>query len=172
MSNRSSLLCKFSVPGWVISLLLAALCLPGQAQEPVDSAGTVKTSVGSASVIRGKERIAATVGLRIWVSDRVLTGADGAIGITLRDNTLLSAGPNSTLDIRKFSFDTTTNVGQIDAAVRRGTLSVISGKIAKTSPERVSFSAPGMALAVRGTEFVIDAGDGPELPDDAPVAGR
>ena len=46
----------------------------------------------------------------------------------------------------------------IDATVKRGTLSVISGKIAKATPQAVKFSAPGMTLGVRGTSFIIDAG--------------
>lgn len=142
----------------LLCLSLSLAFLAGAALA-ADEAGTVKVSKGSAMVERAGQRTPATVGMRVLVSDRVVTGADGSIGITLRDNTLLSAGPNSVLDINKFAFDATTHVGVIDASIRRGTLSVISGKIAKTSPDKVVFSAPGMTLAVRGTEFVIDAGD-------------
>ena len=92
----------------------------------------------------------------------VFVGYDGAVGITLRDNTLLSAGPNSTLDLNKFAFNTTTHAGELNASVKRGTLAVVSGKIAKTSPENVSFNTPTISLGVRGTEFVIDAGKGVE----------
>lgn len=137
----------------------AGLLLSVNLAHAADDAGTVKVSKGDAALIRAGQKVAAKVGMNVLVSDRVVTGADGAIGITLRDNTLLSAGPNSVLEINKFTFDSTTHVGAIDASVRRGTLSVISGKIAKASPDSVKFSAPGMTLAVRGTEFVIDAGD-------------
>ena len=123
-----------------------------------DLAGTVKVSKGQVSVERDQQKLPAPAGTAIYSSDRVMTGADGSVGITLRDNTLLSAGPNSTVELDKFSFDSTTNAGTIDAKVRRGTLSVISGKIAKASPEAVRFPAPGMTLGVRGTRFVIDAG--------------
>jgi hypothetical protein len=34
---------------------------------------------------------------------------------------------------------------------------VVSGKIAKQSPESVRFSTPTTTLGVRGTEFVIEA---------------
>jgi hypothetical protein len=118
----------------------------------------VKTVKGPASIERGGQKLPATVGATVESGDRVLTGADAAIGITLRDNTLLSAGPNSTLDLNKFTFNPTTHTGAIDARVKRGTLSVISGKIAKASPDAVVFSAPGVTLGVRGTEFIIDAG--------------
>ncbi|MCZ4313541.1 FecR domain-containing protein [Comamonadaceae bacterium G21597-S1] len=129
--------------------------MPARAAE---EAGMVKVSKGQVSVQRGDQPLPAPVGTRIYSNDRVTTGPDGAVGITLRDNTLLSAGPNSTVDLTKFSFDSTTHAGSIDATVRRGTLSVISGKIAKATPEAVRFSAPGMTLGVRGTSFVIDAG--------------
>lgn len=126
--------------------------------QAADVAGVVKISKGEVVVERDQRRQPAPVGTSILVSDRVLTGADGSVGITLSDNTLLSAGPNSTVDLNKFAFDSTTHAGAIDATVRRGTLSVISGKIAKATPEAVRFSAPGMTLGVRGTSFIIDAG--------------
>lgn len=86
-----------------------------------------------------------------------MTGASGSVGITLRDNTLLSAGANSALELAKFRFDSATHTGAIDAKLRRGTLSVISGKTTRASPDAVRFSAPGMTLGVSGTYFIIDA---------------
>ena len=138
-----------------LTVVLGLSCLHASASE---EAGVVKVSKGEVLIERGQQQQAATVGSRIFSSDRVTTGADSAVGITLRDNTLLSAGPNSTIDLHKFSFDSTTHAGTIDASVKRGTLSVISGKIAKATPQAVKFSAPGMTLGVRGTSFIIDAG--------------
>ncbi len=141
------------------SIILAiALSLTGLQAIARNEAGVVKISQGDVMVEREQQMQAAPVGTRIYSSDRVVTGSDSAVGITLHDNTLLSAGPNSTIDLNKFAFDSTTHAGAIDATVRRGTLSVISGKIAKATPEAVRFSAPGMTLGVRGTSFLIDAG--------------
>lgn len=138
--------------------LALALSLPGLHAVASNEAGVVKISQGEVMVERDQQQQPAPVGTRIYSSDRVLTGSNSAVGITLRDNTLLSAGPNSAIDLNKFAFDSTTHAGAIDATVRRGTLSVISGKIAKATPEAVRFSAPGMTLGVRGTSFLIDAG--------------
>ncbi len=138
--------------------LALAFSLAGHFAMASDEAGVVKISQGEVMVERAQQKQPAPVGTRIYSSDRVLTGVNSAVGITLRDNTLLSAGPNSTIDLTKFAFDSTTHAGAIDATVRRGTLSVISGKIAKATPEAVRFSAPGMTLGVRGTSFLIDAG--------------
>ena len=100
------------------------------------------------------------MGALVESGDRFVTAADGTVGITLRDNTLLSVGPNATLDLKKFAFNSTTHVGVIDASVKRGTMAVISGKLAKKSPTAVKFVTPSAILGVRGTEFVIDVGDG------------
>ena len=124
-----------------------------------DDAGTIKTLKGTATIERSGQKTPATVGGKIMASDRILTGAESSIGITLRDNTLLSAGPNSTLVLNRFAFDSTTHVGAVDATVKRGTLAVVSGKIAKASPDNVVFNTPSVSLGVRGTEFIIEAGE-------------
>lgn len=144
--------------GWQHTVLACALVVFSHTSWSAGAAGVVKTSKGSVAIERGGQKIGAPVGTPVIASDRVLTGADGSVGITLQDNTILSAGPNSTVELNKFVFNSTTHEGAIDAVVKRGTLSVISGKIAKASPATVSFSAPGMTLGVRGTSFIIDAG--------------
>src|SRR5208283_4175074 len=74
-----------------------------------DNAGMVKNAIGNATIERGEQKLAAKPGTQVLVSDRVITGADSSVGITLHDGTLLSAGPNSTLSLNKFVFDSTTN---------------------------------------------------------------
>lgn len=138
-----------------------ALLFGGTAQAD-ELAGMVKTSKGQVSIERGGQRIAAPVGTVVQVADRLRTGADGAVGVTLRDNTLLSAGPNSLIGIDKFSYDTTSQGGTVSVSIRRGTLSVASGKIAKQTPESVDFRTPTSVLGVRGTEFVIEVEAGNE----------
>lgn len=123
-----------------------------------ESAGMIKTSKGTANIERNGQKLPAVIGASVEARDRIVTGADGAVGITLRDNTMLSAGPNSVLDLNKFAFDTTTHAGALDASVKKGTLSVISGKLARANPGGVNFSTPTMTLGVRGTEFATEAG--------------
>jgi hypothetical protein len=91
----------------------------------------------------------------VEVDDVLRTGADGSVGVTMRDNSLLSAGPNSILSLQRFEFDATTNQGRFDAQLRRGTLAVVSGRIAKTAPSAMTVRTPSAILGVRGTEFVV-----------------
>ena len=82
-----------------------------------------------------------------------------SVGITMADNSLLSAGPNSILSLDRFEFDPTSSQGQFDAQLRKGSLAVISGRIAKQSPEAMTVRTPSAILGVRGTEFVLSAND-------------
>lgn len=125
-------------------------------------AGTIKTVKGAVTLHRDGQTLTIAVGGKVFASDRVVTGVDGSVGITLRDNTLLSAGPNSVLSLDKFAFDPTTHAGAVDATLKRGTLAVISGKIARADPDSVRFNTPTTTLGVRGTEFVVEVSGGEE----------
>ena len=93
--------------------------------------------------------------LTIRQSDTLVTGADGSAGVTFSDNSLLSTGPNSVLVVEHYSFDTTTHAGKFDAALRKGTLAVVSGKMVKQSPGAMRVRTPAAIMGVRGTDFVV-----------------
>ena len=115
----------------------------------------IKTMSGTVMVERGSQRLLASEGLKLQQADVIRTGIDGSVGITFVDNTMMSAGPNSSLTLDKFSFNSTTHEGRLDTSIRSGTLSVISGKIAKQSPEAMTIRTPAAILGARGTEFFV-----------------
>ena len=135
----------------LLLLLCAMVALPTLAAE----AGRVKVSKGEVQIERDGKRLAAPVGTTVHARDTVRTGADGSVGITFQDNSLLSAGPNSELVIERFVFDSTTHKGEFDTALKKGTLAVVSGKIVKQSPEAMRVKTPAAIMGVRGTEFVV-----------------
>lgn len=146
---------KLDVGALLLTAALASsLCAGAWAQE----AGMVKTSRGKVVIERQGLQVPALPGAKVMASDRLVTGADGSAGITLIDNTLLTVGPNSSMSLDRFAFDSTTHQGALEASIKRGTLAVVSGKIAKASPEAVQFRTPHSILGVRGTEFIIEAG--------------
>lgn len=117
--------------------------------------GQIKNSKGGVSIERSGQALRGETGTRVQTSDVVRTGGDGAVGITMTDNSLLSAGPNSVLILDRYDFDSTTNQGHFDASLRRGTLAVVSGRLAKQSPDAMTLRTPSAVLGVRGTEFVV-----------------
>jgi hypothetical protein len=117
--------------------------------------GEIKTVKGTAHVERAGKKLPATSGMQLRQADTIVTGADGAVGITFLDNSLFSAGPNSVLVINKYRFDTTTHAGEFDASLNKGSLAVVSGKMVKQSPESMRIRTPSSIMGVRGTEFVV-----------------
>jgi len=137
-----------------VALALAATLVAVTAAQAVDI-GQIKVSKGDVAIDRGGQTIAGGVGARLQTEDVIRTGADGSVGITMSDNSLLSAGPNSVLALDRYAFDATTNQGQFDTSLRRGSLSVVSGRIAKQSADAMTVRTPTAILGVRGTEFVV-----------------
>ena len=121
--------------------------------------GEIKTVKGAAHVEREGKKLPASAGMQLRQADTIVTGADGAVGITFLDNTLFSAGPNSVLVITKYRFDTTTHAGEFDASLNKGSLAVVSGKMVKQSPEAMRIRTPSSVMGVRGTEFVVKVSD-------------
>ena len=117
--------------------------------------GQVKTAKGTVHVEREGKRIPANVGMPIRQADTLVTGADGAVGVTFTDTSLLSTGPNSVLVVDRYTFDSTTHAGRFDASLKKGTLAVVSGKMVKQSPEAMKVRTPAAIMGVRGTEFVV-----------------
>jgi hypothetical protein len=136
---------------WLTAL---ALALPA-----VADIGQIKASKGQVSVERNGQTLPGEVGLRLEAADTLKTGPDGAVGITMRDNSLLSAGPNSILSLQRFDFDATTSQGRFDTQLQRGTLAVVSGRIAKQAPQAMTVRTPSAQLGVRGTDFVVSVGE-------------
>ena len=104
--------------------------------------GQIKVAKGEVSVERAGQAMPGVVGTRLQPADTVRTGADSSVGITMYDDSLLSAGPNSVFSLDRYAFDTTTNKGQFDTSLRKGSLSVISGRIAKEAPDAMTVRTP------------------------------
>jgi hypothetical protein len=135
-----------------IVLLIAA---SAAAAEP-PPIGQVKTVSGSVSITRDGARLPVNTGDPLFVKDIVSTGDDGSIGITYVDNTVMSAGPNSEIEIEEYRFDSSNFNGAMLTNMRKGTLSIVSGDIARSAPGSMKVKTPKAILGVRGTTFVVE----------------
>ena len=128
------------------------------AEEP--KIAQVKTVSGQATVERGGNNLPAKVGDFLYEKDVIDTGADGSIGITFTDNTAMSAGPNSEVALDEYRFDSSNFNGAMLTDMRKGTLAMVSGDIARSTPGAMKVKTPTAILGVRGTRFVVQvAGD-------------
>ena len=142
----------------LIALMLPMVLAVAVAVAAAEDAGQIKVSKGSAQIERSGQKLPASVGHVVQQGDVVITGPDGSVGITFRDNSLVSIGPDSVLAIDRFVFNSTTHQGNFDSTLKQGTLAVVSGKLAKQSPEAMKVKTPAAILGVRGTEFLVRTG--------------
>jgi hypothetical protein len=140
---------------WLVILAAAAFAAPSHASD----VGQIKNLSGAVHVERDGQRLPAAPGMGVRQADILVTGADGAVGVTFLDNSMLSAGPGSVLGIDRYSFNTTTHAGHFDASLQKGSLAVVSGKIVKQEPGAMRVRTPASVMGVRGTEFLVQVDD-------------
>jgi hypothetical protein len=134
--------------------LLAAA--PAHAQQPT-AAGRVKVVTGKAFIVRANDVVAAQPGQVVFESDSLRTGADGTIGVTLKDDTRVSLGPSSEVRLDRFAYGAADGSLGLVLKVVRGVTAYISGRIAKLAPDSVRLETPSAIVGVRGTSLVIRA---------------
>jgi hypothetical protein len=148
----------------VLWILLATFPLSAWAASPSpksrDTIGIVKNSGGTVTIQRGKTVFPAVAGMKLAVGDVLSTGSEGSVGVILRDNSSLSLGPRSSIALQEFEFSPAEGKMSFIARLAKGTMAYMSGIIGKLSPESVRFDTPVASIGIRGTCFVVDAGDG------------
>jgi hypothetical protein len=133
-------------------LLILTLLVPTIAFADI---GQIKTVTGEVRIERAGAMLDASAGDRLEKSDILVTGADGQVGVTFVDNTRLSLGPGSRMELSQFRFDEATHEGEFFGKMHKGTLSIISGQIAKSGPDAMKVQTPTSVLSVRGTRFLV-----------------
>ena len=137
---------------------LAALLAPASqagASEESATIGVVKTVQGEAWVATQGVQAVATPGTRLTRGSVVRTGASGAIGMTLKDGTILALGADSELVLDDFRYAPASGAFGLVIGMVRGTLEFVSGAIARLRPESVRVQTPSATLGVRGTHFLV-----------------
>jgi len=134
-----------------------ALCLAaGTALAQDETIGFIKTVKGDATVVTGEQSTPAVPGAALKRGQVLKTGRNASIGVTLKDNTLLSTGANTELAVDNYQYAPGEEQLSLVIRLTKGSLHYISGVIAKLKPENVSIRTPTSVVGVRGTEFVVN----------------
>lgn len=137
--------------GVALVVLLAAS--PAFAQPA--AAGRIKVASGSAFIVRGGAQVPAQAGQVLYESDTLRTGADGRLGITLKDDTRVSLGPASEVRLDRFAYAPAQSQIALVLRVVRGVAAYVSGRIAKLAPDAVRLETPSAIVGVRGTTIAL-----------------
>ncbi|HEX5738425.1 MAG TPA: FecR family protein [Hydrogenophaga sp.] len=119
--------------------------------------GTIKHVEGAILMGRTAAKQAPRPGDGVRESERLSTGPDGAASILLKDGTVLTMGPNTTMDLSRFNFDSTTQKGHFVLDLLKGSVRVVTGLLARVNPDLFKVRTPTAVVGVRGTDFIVDA---------------
>jgi hypothetical protein len=137
------------------ALLALHLLIAPAAGADDETIGSVKIATGSVLILRDGQSTPARPGFKLHSGDTLETGPDGRIGVTLRDDSLLSLGPSSRIVVEKFLFVPAEAKLGLTARLLRGTLAYVSGLIGRLAPESATFVTPVATIGVRGTRFAV-----------------
>ena len=138
----------------ILAVVVTASTVPVYGQQPAP-AGHVKTVSGTAFIVRNNATVPAKAGDAIFATDALRTGADGKVGVTLRDDTRLSLGPASEVRIDRYVYS--PGEGGLGMVLKfvRGAAVYVSGRIAKLAPDSIRLEAPAAIVGVRGTTVAV-----------------
>ncbi len=138
----------------MLCCLLLVLSAPAFA-DAVGVVGYVKTVKGEATVTTAGQSVKAVVGTPLQAGSILRTGANASLGVTFKDNTVMSFGPDTELTIDDYAYAPNKGNLKLGASLAKGTLAYLSGAIAKIKPDAVSVKTPTGTIGVRGTHFVV-----------------
>lgn len=137
------------------ALVLFAVAASAAAQQPQTVAGRIKVASGSAVIVRAGAVLPAQAGQLVFEADALRTGADGRLGITLKDDTRVSLGPSSEMRVDRFLYAPAEGRLGLVLNVVRGVMAYVSGRIAKLSPDAIRLETPAAIVGVRGTTLAL-----------------
>lgn len=97
------------------------------------------------------------VGDLIYRGDVLLTGADGALGITFADGTSFNVSKNAKMEVNNFVYDPNGHSNSSLMSLSKGTFTFIAGSVAHTGDMRVA--TPVGTMGIRGTAPSVEIDD-------------
>lgn len=140
----------------IMSLIIfCVVVIPTVVTAADESSASLRKTKGDVAIERAGNILKAEEGTPVYSNDTVKTGADGSVGILFKDNSRISLGPNSRLELKKFVFKPAAGQFSMANKLTKGTASIVSGKMSKLSPESVVLETPTSTIGTRGTTVNI-----------------
>ena len=117
--------------------------------------GYVKNVAGEAFVTSSGREQQAEVGSPVYVGSVLRTGKKGSMGVTFRDDSLMSFGPDTVLKVDEYLYAPAQGKLKFGSKLSRGSMNYVSGVISKLQPGAVAVDTPAGTIGTRGTQFVV-----------------
>lgn len=119
--------------------------------------GVIKDFRGNVEILRNSNTYNATSNFILQENDKILTKNNGKAQIVFKDNTVVTLGRNSILEINKYLINGANSSVKLNA--KRGSYEVISGEISRLAQKNFEFQAKTASIGIRGTKFAGNLDD-------------
>ncbi len=153
MQGRTTMLHK--IYRWAVTVsVLMLFAAPVIAQEISEPAGHIVAIRGQASAYdtKGNMRTLA-IKSAVYEYDTLKTGANGRIQVLFSDNTIVSLGRKSVMEIAEYLWDPDRKTGAMKTRVKEGVFRVMGGAITKESPQNFTTETPAATIGIRGSMY-------------------
>lgn len=145
--------CRWPSTGVALATVFCMGCAIGATPH----VGHVRTVRGAVEVYHQSGAVeVGAVGTSLLASDSIHTGVNAGMSFVLRDGTTVVIGPSSKLDLKTFSYDMQSSIGELAVKLIKGSLRMITGAIGKTTPEAVHVETQTAVIGIRGTDFIVE----------------
>jgi hypothetical protein len=121
----------------IMCLCVLLACLDVQWTQADDAIGAIKKLNGAATVVRDKIEQKINIGAPVFMKDVLKTDTTGSLGITFKDNTMISVGPNTVYTIDEYVYQPNEQKLAFVSKISKGTLHFVSGNLTKLAPDAV-----------------------------------
>lgn len=115
--------------------------------------GQVTAVIPGAFAQRGGQTAALNLKDGIEAADTLSTDASGRVEVLFADNSSVTLGPNTTMNMQEFAFD--QGEPAFKAHLGQGLMRVITGAIVEQNPKGFSVTTPEANIGIRGTIITI-----------------
>jgi hypothetical protein len=133
--------------------LAGLLAMPAAAR--AEAVGYVKTITGDAFVVTAGQVTKAIPGTPVQQGSTLRTGANSTLGLTFRDNTIMSFGPQTEMVVDQYLYAPAKGELGLSTRLLKGSMNYVSGMLSKLKPDAVSVQTPTSVIGIRGTHFVV-----------------
>ncbi|WP_051677024.1 FecR domain-containing protein [Maridesulfovibrio frigidus] len=125
----------------------------------LNSIGVVLASNGEVFLQSDSGMRQVEAGSPVYRGEELITGAGGSAEIRFVDDTLLSQGSDSSINLDNYVFDDAADsTSELLFNMTQGTFRMVTGKIAEQNPERFKVGSPLATIGIRGTITVHEIG--------------
>lgn len=121
--------------------------------------GMITNYTGDVEVLRNLKSFKVdSKNYELYKNDKIITKSNAKAQIKFVDDTVLTIGKNSIIEINEYLINGANSNVKLNA--KKGSYDLISGKISKLARDKFSFQATTATIGIRGTRFSGDVTKG------------